>query len=110
MVDVHQRFWIKAIWAHYRATLPNTEAAKRLIPTSRRDCIKATFAVLLGREQPEILDFDYYNDHPWFDPENYTLAWANFGTYETDYGTGESWEYLVVGPKLTYAIGQDWSL
>lgn len=87
--------WIRAAWNHWRAQRHNDQ----LMPTYVWDCVKVTIALLLNRERPELLD-----DCP------DGIAWRNFGTYWTDYGTGKSWDYLVVGPRFTYAIGSDGSL
>lgn len=102
-----KRYYIKQIWEHHHKSLSNPE---RFISTSRSDCIRGTLAILLGRWKEQLLDFDWYYTHEWFDPENHTIAWFDFGKYETDYGTGTSWSYLVVGPRLTFTIGNDGSL
>lgn len=100
-----KHYLIGLIWSHW---LEQRHNHKRT-PTDFWCCVRGSLAVLLGREKPELLDYNWYADRP-YDPESCTIAWFGYGTYETDYGTGQSWEYLVVGPWLTYAIGSDGSL
>jgi hypothetical protein len=97
--------WIHALWSHWwQARQPNN-----LQPTSFWDCVRCTVALFLNRQD------DRLNDMTYDDEGNCTyvdeaIAWGNPGHYDTDYGTGQSWDELVVGPWCTFAVRGNGSL
>lgn len=89
--------WIRRIWKHHRQA---TYDQHDLMPTYFWDCLRATVALLLNRFDESILEYDQSSEE---------VAWKDNGTYETDYGTGESWLALSV-QGFRVAIREDGSL
>jgi hypothetical protein len=119
--------WIERLWRHWwkaNKQLRKIEAwpqervsewwaeppfvrFKRYLPTLFWDCVRCTVAITLRRYDDRLVDPTVDNDL-YVDPDD-ALAWGNFGTYETDYGTGKSWDELLCR-GFSYCIHDNGSL
>lgn len=86
--------WIDLIWAHHEAAKTND----KLIPTSFKRCLWASFVLLFGRE-----DMDLVEDYHFFDEYN-AVAWKPKGYVRNAEYEGEAYEELHVS-GFKYAIG-----